>query len=255
MNWQASDIITCDKILAAFPDEYYHADVLTLGFAWWRGRYMLPPEEHKHRIIMGHSDIPLTDDILGKYSADAWWGVNVMTPNANGFPLGITNNCNDSHLHPIYGDVDSMVEVANEPRDIKNLVYMNVSIGTYPPRQKIVDMYCDKPWVTIEAPIPTIEARKRYLRQLRNHEFVFCPRGNGIDTHRLWETLYMGSIPVVERSIVHRGWEDLPILWVDSWENITEDWLRSEAQRIKNTGWNLEKLKVGYWIDRIRNGK
>lgn len=27
--------------------------------------------------------------------------------------------------------------------------------------------------------------------------FIACPRGNGLDTHRFWETLYRGSIPVV----------------------------------------------------------
>jgi hypothetical protein len=29
--------------------------------------------------------------------------------------------------------------------------------------------------------------------------FIACPRGNGLDTHRFWETLYRKSIPVVIR--------------------------------------------------------
>ena len=28
-------------------------------------------------------------------------------------------------------------------------------------------------------------------------KFVFCPRGNGIDTHRFWETYAANSIPVI----------------------------------------------------------
>lgn len=41
---------------------------------------------------------------------------------------------------------------------------------------------------------------KDYSSLASNYQFVFCPRGNGIDTHRFWETLYRGSIPVVFNS-------------------------------------------------------
>lgn len=34
----------------------------------------------------------------------------------------------------------------------------------------------------------------------RRFKFIACPRGNGTDTHRFWEALYRGSIPVVKRS-------------------------------------------------------
>jgi hypothetical protein len=36
-----------------------------------------------------------------------------------------------------------------------------------------------------------------YTREMGKHYFVLCPRGNGIDTHRFWEALYMGAIPVL----------------------------------------------------------
>eukprot|EP00942_MAST-04A_sp_MAST-4A-sp1_P014501 g14501.t1 len=38
---------------------------------------------------------------------------------------------------------------------------------------------------------------KDYLVELSRHYFCFCPRGNGIDTHRFWEALYLGVIPVI----------------------------------------------------------
>jgi len=37
----------------------------------------------------------------------------------------------------------------------------------------------------------------RYSHQSSKYKFVFCPRGNGIDTHRVWETIYRGSIPIL----------------------------------------------------------
>lgn len=52
--------------------------------------------------------------------------------------------------------------------------------------------------------------------------FVACPRGNGLDTHRFWESLYLGAIPVVLRSEalpVHYEW---PSLIIESWEEIID---------------------------------
>jgi len=39
-----------------------------------------------------------------------------------------------------------------------------------------------------------------YSKLSSQFHFVACPRGNGMDTHRFWETLYRGSIPVVVES-------------------------------------------------------
>lgn len=38
---------------------------------------------------------------------------------------------------------------------------------------------------------------KKYLTCLSEHRFALCPRGNGVDTHRFWESLYLGVIPVL----------------------------------------------------------
>jgi hypothetical protein len=71
---------------------------------------------------------------------------------------------------------------------------------------------------------------KQYSRALHSHKYVLCPEGNGVDTHRLWETLYAGSIPLVLRN----SWSDslidlgFPIIQLDSWApqdvlNVTKD--------------------------------
>ena len=36
-----------------------------------------------------------------------------------------------------------------------------------------------------------------YLNELSKYRFCLCLRGNGIDTHRFWESLYLGVIPVI----------------------------------------------------------
>ncbi len=255
MNWTADDIITTDKYFNAFPSNYYKTNVFYSNQPFlWRGGVQKLPDHDVTLIISGHSDYPIVDDIACRYPDAAWFSVNTQTPRVHGLPLGITNNTQESGLHPIYGNVDMMVDIASVPRSVQNLVYMNVSVGTYPAeREGLWTMMKDKPWVTCETPENTMEGRRRFLQNARNHSFVLCPRGNGIDTHRLWETLYMGSIPIVRNDIAHSGWTDLPILFVDSWDEVTEERLEKERKRIESTEWNMEKLLIGYWIERIRD--
>jgi hypothetical protein len=162
----------------------------------------------------------------------------------------------DSPVHRIYGSTQIMQEVLDEKHVQTKLLYMNFSIHTYPQvRLPLWETFSSCPWVTAEPPEISLEARKRYLAQMAQHKFVLCPRGNGVDTHRLWETLYMGSIPIVQRHVALEEFDDLPILWIDeSWKDeITEARLIEEYARIKSTtSWNMEKLQFSYWEDKIR---
>jgi len=70
---------------------------------------------------------------------------------------------------------------------------------------------------------------------------VLCPAGNGLDTHRLWETLLAGSIPVTAASPMDSLLRRLPVLIVDDWEDITLQLLQQsyadfEQQRIASGG-------------------
>ena len=38
-----------------------------------------------------------------------------------------------------------------------------------------------------------------YRRILLKYMFVACPEGNGIDTHRFWEALYLRTIPIIAK--------------------------------------------------------
>ena len=56
------DIITTDKYLQAFPNNYYKTDVIVNGtMFYWRDKTIYPPTKHSEIIISGHSDYPITD--------------------------------------------------------------------------------------------------------------------------------------------------------------------------------------------------
>lgn len=63
---------------------------------------------------------------------------------------------------------------------------------------------------------------KSYLNNLSKYKFSICPQGNGIDTHRFWESLAVGTIPIVERSHFSENFQKLgvPVYVLDSWEEL-----------------------------------
>lgn len=62
-----------------------------------------------------------------------------------------------------------------------------------------------------------------YLKVLLSYKFAICPEGNGIDTHRFWECLYLKVIPICLKNHVTQYYSKLfPILLLDDWNNIDE---------------------------------
>jgi hypothetical protein len=47
--------------------------------------------------------------------------------------------------------------------------------------------------------LPMIEPHKN-IQLLQRYKFCICPEGNGVDTHRLWEALYVKTVPLLLRS-------------------------------------------------------
>lgn len=97
---------------------------------------------------------------------------------------------------------------------------------------------------------------KEYFRIARRYKFIFACEGNGFDTHRLWETLYQNSFPVVLRTNWSKTleWLELPILYVESVLEITPELLQSFLA--KNQHFNAEKtpqLWIPYWKNVIKS--
>jgi hypothetical protein len=253
---QLSDIISSDVFHREFPNEYRKIDALVFGTPLaWKGTVIHPPEKNTWCLVTGHSDYPITDALFQKYAPGSWWGINKETrdPRVHAIPLGLVPP-HEAYPHTkITGDMQIVLDIQREVRCIKNLVYMNFDTKTYPvERQYVYDLFCNKPWVTKGTFDISLDGRRQFLRDLRNHTFVLCPRGNGVDTHRLWETLYMESIPIVRRHVAMEDFYDMPICFIDSWEEVTPEFLEAERIRIQTGRFNTEKLKAGYWIQKIK---
>ncbi len=178
-----------------------------------------------------------------------WFGQNVCIKHEKieSIPIGLENS--EWFVHE--QKLDNIIHYSNLNLSYKNLLYINFNVETNPPqRYEPYNIFNDKKWVTIKRGSNGIDF-KNYIEDVKTHKFVLCPEGNGTDTHRTWETLYVGSIPVEKRNINNSFYKDLPICFVDSWTEINEDFLNSEFDRIKSKKWNLEKLDFEFWKNKI----
>ena len=59
----------------------------------------------------------------------------------------------------------------------------------------------------------------------------------------------MGSIPVVENSINISFYKHLPILIIDDWQQVNEQFLREKLDQFQNT--TPQECYLDYWIKKI----
>lgn len=98
--------------------------------------------------------------------------------------------------------------------------------------------------------------RKDSWKRMSNIAFVASPLGNGLDCHRTWEAFALGCIPIVKISIMDTSlFDELPILIVKEWSNINEQLLKDTINSFKNKTFNMDKLKLQYWKDKILSFK
>lgn len=87
---------------------------------------------------------------------------------------------------------------------------------------------------------------------ISNYAFVLSPCGNGLDCHRTWEALCLGSIPIIKlEGTFIKLFEDLPVLVVGKWTDITYDLLQETLNNFASREFNMEKLKLSYWQELI----
>ena len=92
---------------------------------------------------------------------------------------------------------------------------------------------------------------RAFLAGMGGHRFVLCPPGNGVDTHRFWETLVTGGIPVAMRSPAMEPFFHLPAVWVDDFRCVTRSLLEAEWERLA-PGWRVpEEVYEQFWKSRI----
>ena len=93
---------------------------------------------------------------------------------------------------------------------------------------------------------------ENYLVELRQHRFALSPPGRGLDTHRTWEALMVGTIPIVIRSPLDILYDKLPVLIIDDWSILTPNFLEERYIEIQKGEYDFSRLYVPYWKQKVQ---
>ena len=214
----------------------------------------------RRRIILvtGEGDIPC-DEFRQRFmpaNVIRWFATNVTHshPRVTALPLGL-GSAQDS----VTMSGDQLSEGRKQGLEREKWLYVNFRSETNPSiRQPIFDYFESlsrtEEWITLESPLFQ-GGKKGFLHNLLTHKFVLCPPGNGVDTHRMWESLAAGAIPIVLRSHVVEPFKGMPILRVDSYEEVTKELLKETACRITPTKSEDPMLRASFWMSQIQAAK
>ncbi len=210
-------------------------------------------------VLVTHSDYhtsSLHSTLLRALGALHVWGTNVdpIRGVASPVPLGLTSPEPNSDIHALLSDrapIADAFKTVQRPLRLTQDFFVNVKAENHPSRARFLEEVSSMPGVVVREPSHTPEGRLAYLKSLREFPFVLAPRGNGVDTHRIWETLYLGGIPIVlrDKSIVPLV-TNLPVVLIRRWTDLMDSQLmREELDRIRQLRCDSARLRMSSWIE------
>lgn len=100
-----------------------------------------------------------------------------------------------------------------------------------------------------------------FFTTICDYPFVMCVGGGGLDpSPKAWTALLAGAIPIIENNPTTMAYRDLPVIFVDSWDDLElnttllREWVDRLAPHFELPELRmavLEKLSMGYWLKRI----
>jgi len=154
-------------------------------------------------------------DLLNSNKLIKWFSQNLLFnhPKFHFLPIGIANSMwNHSNLEYIY-ELSCLKNLHEKSKKI----YFNFSIQTNFNKRNL----CYEKLINKIEWLPCIDSNEN-LNRLSKYQFCICPEGNGVDTHRLWECLYLKVVPIVIKTnfsnILLKY--SIPIVVLDNWDSL-----------------------------------
>jgi hypothetical protein len=206
-------------------------------------------------LVTGQSDFPVSrmKRVLNDPNLVTWFAQNSDMTHPKLVPIPIGLNCFE-HAPEMHQALRLLKSTGPQKRD--KLVLVNFG-NTHPSRKVVWEHFCGKNSVNRKFATCSIKSQRNniqgnphlvgYYKKVAAHKFVIAPRGNGWDTHRLWEALYLGCVPIVESSVLDELYSHLPILIVKSWGSLNEKTLENMYERFLPRLKFQERLHRHFW--------
>lgn len=198
--------------------------------------------EQKFVIFTAFEDTPLDDyiwdkipdNVLAIHSAN---GV-IFGGKVHPFPHGIERKMYEGYNH--HELLLNAMESNTEPNKLLFVAH-RTDTGN---RASIGELFKDKDWATV-----THLTYEEYLDGIQDHKFVLCPSGNGIESARNWETLYLRRVPIFkDHPYLREMFKDFPALFVNDWNEVTEELLLANEHLYQQAQeMDMSKLDLNTW--------
>lgn len=198
-------------------------------------RFLAVPPPVKVTVVISNSDEALTEDVyeeMKSYATDVF-AISCSIKGVHQIPIGFRDDAYTPH--------QDLLDILNDPSksgEKTTLCLVNFLLETNGgERKRALDRFSAEPWATVDKSylnyglqkatvftIPeTIQKRLDYYATLKQTKFVVCPPGRATDTHRVYETLFFGGIPIIKTSYLDPMYEKLGGCWiVQDWTDVTE---------------------------------
>lgn len=206
-----------------------------------------------HTLVLHGSDQMVDDELLKHVPKSVRvFAMNCGTSRAHPLPIGLRIDAHDS---PLLADLR---RAASEPKGDK-LAYLcatwnnaNLPECARVERLNLYNRFKGQEWATVRGgqtmgDVPFAD----FCADLRQHRYVLCPRGAGMDSHRIFEGLYLGCIPITRHgAVMDRLKHWYPMLQIHDWSQVTPKLLEANYERLRAEVDALP-LTADYWVKKI----
>ena len=227
------------EVTNEIPIYFIKTDFLSLFFTRYK-------PNHEYKIITHNSDYPIDIkfmNILEDVNLVYWFGQNINFEHKKlkSIPIGIANEMWD------HGNEEVLLKIINQDNKKSKIIHCSFDINT----NRYERIQCVNSMNRNNLVMYQREKFEDYLTSLSNSFFTLSPNGNGIDCHKLWESLYLKTVPVVTKSINIDFYKHLPIYVIDSWSHFNINDLTEDLYYDIIKKHNIEKISLDYYLNKI----
>jgi len=192
----------------------------------------------KNKIIISHnSDFSINSTYIDKLKkVKKQYSQNCLITDINlcPIPIGIYNR--QWFDHQIFHNIRKRTDIKKE-----KTIYFFFSLSTHVSRIECYEKLKNKlQW-------GKKLSQENYLIELKKHKYAICPRGNGIDSHRIWECLYLDVIPIMLKND-SVNIDNLPIIFLNDWSELDTNIIQNNFNNI-----TFSKITLKYYHNNIKN--
>lgn len=221
-------------------------------------------------LITANADLNIDDYIINSAPSNLhiWFAQNATSnhPKLRIIPEG---------LQPSYQSKtgDAGYEIARVKENILStldesaptkFIYANFAIGTNPTfRQPVKDICSSVNFIDWDESVNFTSydsynnenTLSYFYKKIKDYRATVCPIGNGLDTHRVYETLYSNRIPITFSKVLYdKLYYQYPVVLLENINDLKNyDLLDKLIKEQENKSWDKELLNFSYWKNIIIN--